>query len=115
MDHDTKGIAFVDDPTGTMNARRSDVSKFDDSFETLWCGICVGYGFHDTAHHDTQGGFKSGDMAFIKEGVELDLTHLVGKRGRIESVRGTTAAIAIPGKSGTMTVSVPVQFLTPDV
>lgn len=116
-DHTTDGIAFVDDPTGTLNARRSDQVKFDDAADMggkVWCAICVDYGFHDTVHHDSQGGFKAGDMAELTD-PPMEYQHLKGKRGRVEGARGSEVTVAIPSKSGTITISVPAKALTPDV
>lgn len=109
VEHSTEGVAFVDDPTGTLYARSSDMAQ------PIWCGICAGYGAHDTAHHDAQGGLVKGDMVWLKNDVPPDLQHLAEKRGRVEGVRGTTASVAIPGKAGTQTVTVDVKHLIPDV
>lgn len=107
VEHSTEGIAFIDDPTGTLNRRSSSMDK--------WCGICAQYGAHDTGHHDAQGGLVAGDMVWLKNDVPPDLMHLAEKRGRVEAIRGTTASVAIPGKAGTQTVSVDVKHLIPDV
>lgn len=74
----------------------------------VWCGICATYGAHDTAHHDAgPGGFVPGDRVQVKDS---NVEH-AGKKGRVEQVRGAEALLAIAGRSGTTSVSIPVSDL----
>lgn len=94
VEHNTEGVSFVDDPTGTLNRRSSGMAP------SVWCGICAQYTEHDTAHHGTQGGLAPGDIAIVLKTVPPDQQHLVGREGRVEQVRGSQVTLALPGRRG---------------
>ena len=76
-----------------------------------WCGICVDYTPHDTAHHDSDGGKKPGDSVVLADPPD-EYAHLKGKRGRVESIRGKALTVAIPTSGGTVSLQVDEDAVT---
>lgn len=67
-----------------------------------WCAICVGYGNHDTPHHDAVGGVAESDRVEITKG------EFKGKTGLVQQHKGFEVVVRIPGARGnTTTVTVP--------
>lgn len=109
-EHTTEGVSFVDDPTGTLYRRESGMTQ------PVWCGLCSGYGDHDTAHHGSNG-LIPGDLATIvgiSDTLPASLQMFRGRSGRVEQVRGNDVTIALSGRrGGTDTITVDRKYLVP--
>lgn len=79
--------------------------------DSVWCGICVGYRPHDTAHHTSGGAPVAGDLVTLTNPSD-EWAHMKGKRGRVESVRNDELTVAFPSQGGTVSLQVSTDAVT---
>jgi hypothetical protein len=85
--------------------------------EGQWCGLCNGYGDHDTAHHASAGKgepFAPGDSVIHPPCEDPEcplLARLHGERGRVDALRPGGAQVSFPNKGMTASVTLPASKL----